>query len=52
MIKVTDARDPRTIKQQELAAAEQAKQSALLEYVAIMADVELPTDESEMSSDE
>ncbi len=51
MIDVSDARDPRMTKQQEFAAAEQAKQSALLEYVAIMADVELPTDESEATDE-
>ncbi len=52
MIDVKDARDPRTVKQQEYAAAKVEEQAALLEYVAVMADVELPESDGEVSTDE
>ncbi len=51
-IEVRNVRDPRVTKQQEYAASEQERQAGLLEYVAMMADIELPYDESEDSENE
>lgn len=45
MIETRDARDPRAQKHEEWAQARAERQDAQLEYVAMMADVELPGDE-------
>jgi hypothetical protein len=44
--------DLRERKLNEVARAEVEKQEALLEYVAAMADIELPEDGSEVTDDE
>lgn len=45
MIEVVNAGNPRMVKDAELQAAKLEKQEALLEYVAMMSDVELPETE-------
>ncbi|MBR3314218.1 MAG: hypothetical protein IKG18_08780 [Atopobiaceae bacterium] len=45
MIRQTGARDMRTEKDEENMASHADRQAMLLEYVAMMADVELPEEE-------
>lgn len=45
MIETNTPRDPRTEKLREWQDAQIERQAGLLEYVAIMADVELPEEE-------
>ena len=52
MLETTGARDVRAEKLREWQDAQIDKQAGLLEYVAIMADVELPDDDEGVDDDE
>jgi hypothetical protein len=52
MIETRTPRDPRAEKLREWQDAQIERQEGLLEYVAIMADVELPEEDAEGVDDE